>query len=394
MSKALQMGPVGARPLVEGLTESKIREVANAGMGLEGVIPLWYGEPDTATPDFVVEAACAALRAGHTFYTENLGIDELRQALAGYLTGLYARPIDFNRVTVTGSGMIGVNLLQQILTDPGDNVVVTSPVWPNMIEAIRVMNGEPRRAPIKFVNGDWHLAADDIFALVDDRTRAILVNSPNNPTGWIMERDDQQKILDFARERGIWVLADEVYSRIVFDRKVAPSFLDLAEPDDRVVVLNSFSKTWAMTGWRLGWLVTPPDMQPLLQKMIEFHYSCAAHFTQTAAISAVEKGEPFIADIVERYRQGRDLVFDRLSALPNIRIARSRGAFYAFFGVVGIDDGVEHCKEILTRAKVGLAPGAAFGPGYDNYIRLCFANSQERLGEALDRMVPILEEKA
>ncbi len=394
MTAGLNAGPMGARATVEGLTESKIREVANAGMGLDGLIPLWYGEPDTATPDYIVEAACAALRSGHTFYTENLGTDELRVALARYLSGVHEKPIASDRVTVTGSGMIGVNLLQQLLTDPGDNVVVASPVWPNMVEAIRLMSGEPRLAPIKLGNNDWYLDPEDIFALVDSRTRAILINSPNNPTGWIMERADQQRVLDFARERGIWVLADEVYNRIVFDRPAAPSFLDIADPEDRVIVLNSFSKTWAMTGWRLGWLTVPAYLQPTLQKLIEFHYSCAADFTQQAAIAAVQGGEDFITGIQERYRTGRNLVYDRLSVLENVRLARPGGAFYAFFEVDGVEDSVELCKDIILQTKVGLAPGAAFGPGYDSFVRLCFANSEERLNKALDLIIPVIAERS
>ncbi len=392
MNAALSSGPLGVPVRIERLTESKIREVANAGMGREGLIPLWYGEPDTDTPDFVVEAAYKAMKDGCTFYTENLGMDELRQALADYMTRLHAKPIDFDRVTVTGSGMIGVSLLQQLLTDPGDNVVVSAPVWPNMFESIRVMSGEPRLAPIKLGNDGWRLSPQDIFERVDGRTRAILVNSPNNPTGWVMEREDQQAVLDFARERGIWLLADEVYNRIIFDRPVAPSFLDLAEPDDRVIVINSFSKTWAMTGWRLGWLTVPAYLQPTLQKLIEFHFSCAAHFTQVAAVAAIEQGEDFIAVINRRYMAGRDLVIDRLQKLPNVQVARPAGAFYAFFGVDGVDDSVAACKEIIHRANVGMAPGAAFGPGYDRFFRLCFANSQERLEEAMSRVIPILAE--
>ena len=385
-------GAAKGRPLVEGLVESRIREVANAGMGMEDLIPLWYGEPDTHTPDFIVNAAVDAMKSGHTFYTENLGVDELRHALADYMSGLHQKPITKDRVTVTGSGMIGVNLLQQLLTEPGDNLVVTAPVWPNMVESIRLMHGEPRLAPIKLGNDGWKLDPEDIFALVDSDTKAILINSPNNPTGWIMERADQQLVLDFAREKGIWVLADEVYNRIVFDRAVSPSFLDLAEPEDRVVVINSFSKTWAMTGWRLGWLTVPSSLQPTLQKLIEFHYSCAADFTQQAAIAAVRDGEEFIQSIVQKYRLGRDLVCDRLLALPNVRIAKPGGAFYAFFEVAGVEDSVELCRDILRRTKVGLAPGSAFGTGYENYVRLCFANSEERLSKAMDLIVPVLAE--
>ena len=385
-------GPAGARVLVEGLAQSKIREVANAGMGLEGVIPLWYGEPEAPTPKFITDAAAEALAQGCTFYTQNLGIDPLRETLAEYMSGLYAKPVPMERIAVTASGMASINLIQQILVDPGDNVVVTGPIWPNLVEAVRTMGGEVRYAQIRFGNDGWQLTPERIFELVDGRTRAIMVNSPNNPTGWVMERSDQQAVLDFARERGIWVVADEVYARLIYDRPVAPSFVDIAEPEDRVIVVNSFSKSWCMTGWRLGWVTAPLSLMDTLEKMIEFHYSCPAHFSQVAAITAVRDGETFVADMVARYKRARDLVSDRLGGLSRVRLHRPSGAFYVFFALEGLTDSLGTCQEIVRRSRVGLAPGSAFGPEGEGYIRLCFANTEERLAEALDRLEPLFEE--
>ncbi|MBT7667228.1 MAG: aminotransferase class I/II-fold pyridoxal phosphate-dependent enzyme, partial [Rhodospirillaceae bacterium] len=241
LARNLESGPVGARDSVERLGNSLIRDVANAGMGLDDVVALWYGEPDLPTPDFICQAATASLARGETFYTPNFGIDELREALAEYMTGLYQRPIDSDRVAVTASGMSATNLMQQVLTNPGDNVVVTAPVWPNLIETVRVMGGEPRFAWLQFGNQGWSLDLEQMFSMVDERTRAILINSPSNPTGWVMSLEEMAEVLDFCRARGIWVLSDEVYARMVFDRQAAPSFLEIAEPDDRLVVVNSFS---------------------------------------------------------------------------------------------------------------------------------------------------------
>lgn len=387
-SNNLESGPVGARDSVERLGTSLIRDVANAGMGMDDVVALWYGEPDLPTPDFICQAATASLARGETFYTPNFGIDELRDVLGDYMSDLYQRPIHRDRVAVTASGMSATNLMQQVLTNPGDNVVVTAPVWPNLIETIRVMGGEPRFAWLQFGNQGWKLDLEQMFAQVDDRTRAILINSPSNPTGWVMSLDEMREVLDFCRARGIWVLSDEVYARMVFDRPVAPSFLEIAEPDDRLVVVNSFSKSWCMTGWRLGWLTAPPALMPTLEKMIEFHYSCPAHFSQVAGITAVREGEDFVIETVARYKQARDLVIDRLQAMPKVRVHRPDGAFYAFFAVDGMTDSLATCKEILAETHVGLAPGAAFGSKGEGFIRLCFASTLDRLDNAMDRLEP------
>jgi aspartate/methionine/tyrosine aminotransferase len=382
----LASGPSGARRALENIQHSKIREVANAGMAVSDVIALWYGEPDLPTPAFICDAAARSMARGETFYTENFGIPELREALATYASKLHGREIAMERIAVTASGMSATNLMQQVLTDPGDNVVVSAPVWPNLIETIRIMGGEPRFAWLKFGNAGWRLDLDELFAQVDGRTRAILINSPSNPTGWVMSGAEQREVLEFCRQRGIWLLSDEVYDRIIYDRAVAPSVLDLAEPEDRVVVVNSFSKTWCMTGWRLGWLTAPSSLMPTLEKMIEFHYSCPAHFSQSAGIVAVREGESFVSELVSRYREARDLVIDRLKGMPRVRVHEPQGAFYAYFAVEGMTDSLSTCKDIVRQTKVGLAPGAAFGPGGEGFIRLCFANTLEPLETAMDRL--------
>ncbi|MFP6705827.1 MAG: pyridoxal phosphate-dependent aminotransferase [Alphaproteobacteria bacterium] len=385
---SLVSGPAGARLTTESLGVSLVREVGNAGMGIDDVVALWYGEPDMPTPDYICQAVAAFLARGETFYTENFSIDELRQTLSAYMSDLYGRRIDKERAAVTATGMSATNLMQQVLTNPSDNVIISAPIWPNLIETIRIMGGESRFAWLQFGNQGWSLDLYQIFAMVDGRTRPIMINSPSNPTGWVMSLEDMRAVLDFGRERDIWVLSDEVYARIYYKGRVARSFLEIAEPDDKLVVVNSFSKSWCMTGWRLGWLTCPPALMPTLEKMIEFHYSCPAHFSQVAAVTAVRDGEDFVTETVARYHQARDLVIDRLDAMLNVWAHRPDGAFYAFFAVEGMDDSLESCKDILRQIHVGLAPGAAFGERGEGFIRLCFASTLALLDDAMDRIEP------
>ncbi|MEQ9639519.1 MAG: pyridoxal phosphate-dependent aminotransferase [Alphaproteobacteria bacterium] len=392
MKQTLATGPSGARAHADALRGSQIREVANAGMGLADVIALWYGEPDLPTPDFICQAAAEALARGDTFYTENLGVPALRETLARYMSRLYGRDLGPERIAVTASGMSGVNLVQQVLVDPGDNVVVVGPLWPNMVEAVHLMRGETRIVPLQFGNDGWRLDLQRVLDNIDGQTRAVLVNSPSNPTGWVMERDAQQALLDACRERGVWILSDEVYTRLIYDRPVAPSFIEIAEPEDRVIAINSFSKTWAMTGWRLGWLAAPTSLMGTLEKCIEYHYSCPAHFSQTAGIVAIEQGEPSVREMVARYHAARDLAVDRLQAMRGVRLHRPAGAFYAFAKVEGMTDSLAFCKRAVREARVGLAPGSAFGPEGEGFFRLCFASTLPRLAEAMDRLAPLLDE--
>ncbi len=391
MDQMTQIPPAGIRPGILRLDDSRIREVAHFGMKRGGVVPLWFGEPDEPTPDFICEAAAEALRQGHTFYTESAGVPELRDALAEYLTPLCGRPISSDRIVITASGMNAIQIIMQSLVDAGTNVVTTSPLWPNCAETVRIMGGEVRPVLLSMGNDGWQLDIERLMDSCDADTRALFINSPNNPTGWVMPRDQQQALLDFAREKGIWIIADEVYDRMVFEGTRAPSFLDIAGEDDPVLVLNSFSKSWSMTGWRMGWITAPPGMIPTLLKMNEFNTASAATFAQHAGVVAVKQGEPFIARSVARYKQGRDLVFDRLSQHPRVRIVQPKGAFYHFFAVDGMTDSLDFTKRLVAEHRVGLAPGSAFGPGGEGHLRLCFANSSEILNHCLDRIETMLD---
>jgi len=375
-----------------GMPDTPIVEVSMSVFGDPDVVPLWFGESDLVTPDFVREAASQALQAGETFYTWQRGIPELRAALSAYTERLYRIECPDSRITVTTGGMQAILLTCQLLLDPGDNIVIVSPIWPNITSATKLVGGVPKYVALdRTATGGWKLDLQKVFDAVDDRTRAIFVNSPGNPTGWTMTQDEQAALLAFARKRGAWIMADEVYARLIYSRRadgrqVAPSFLELAGPDDSVIVLNSFSKPWAMTGWRLGWLTHPAQRGEQFAKLVQINTSGVPGFLQRGAIAALEKGDDFVAEMVERCRAGGELVFQRLSAIPGITIARPEAALYAFFSVDGVTDTLSFCKTLAKQYKVGLAPGEAFGPGGQGNVRLCFASSAERLSKGLDRI--------
>ncbi len=381
---------VPVRHTVAGIPTSAIRRIAAVGMRMDNVIPLWFGEPDVPTPDFISEAGARALREGKTRYTLNRGIPDLRAALAAYMEGLYGGTVDVERVTVTASAMNAIALVMQCLVDPGDNAVMVGPLWPNIPACARIMGGEAREISLTPGEDGWGLDLDRLFDAVDGRTRAVLANSPNNPTGWVMSRGEQQAVLDFCRERGIWVIADEVYDRIVYDGTFAPSFLEIADPEDLVLRVNSFSKSWAMTGWRLGWITAPAAFGTVIEKMMEFNIANAPSAAQYAGIAALAGGEPFIRESVSRYRAARDLAFRRLGAMPRVSLSLPRGAFYAFFAVDGVADSLAFAEGLLRRTRVGLAPGVAFGPQGEGRLRLCFASALDTLSEAFDRIEPSL----
>jgi aspartate/methionine/tyrosine aminotransferase len=299
-----------------------------------------------------------------------------------------------DRISVTSAGMNAMMLAMECIVGAGDNVVAVTPVWPNIFATAEIMGGAVRHLPLDVTPAGWRLDLDRLFAACDERTRAIYVATPGNPTGWVMSRGEQQAVLEFARKRGLWVVADEVYGRLVYgnpdDRLAAPSFLELAEPDDSLVVVNSFSKTWAMTGWRIGWMVAPARLTSAVDRLIELNTSGAQPFLQRACVVAIEQGEPFVAEMVGRYRAGRDLVLQRLGGMRKVHVVRPEAAYYVMFAVDGMTDSLEFAKRLVHDSRVGLAPGSAFGPGGEGHLRLCFASSTERLSQAMDRLEPIL----
>lgn len=374
------------REALSRIEESKIREVANAGMGLSDVLAFWFGEPDQVTPDLIRNAAKQALDSGATFYTQNLGIPALREAIARYVSRLH-RGVNANQIAVTSSGVNALMLAYQALFDPGDRVVIITPVWPNVTEGPKIVGAAVTRVPLHYAQG-WKLDLARLLAALTPATRAVIINSPNNPTGWSMDRASQQIVLDHCRKLGIWIIADDVYERLYFSdsSSVAPSFLDICNADDLVVSTNSFSKSWLMTGWRLGWIVAPPLLTEQFAKLIEYNTSCAPSFVQQAGIVALEQGATITQEFLQRLHTARDFLVGELNTLPGIHVAAPPGAMYVFLGLAGMTDSVSFAKQLVTTARLGLAPGVAFGPEGEGYLRWCFASSVARLAEGIERL--------
>ncbi len=374
------------RPGITELEDSPIIEVWREGFTTEGVIGMWAGEPDVPTPAFICDAAAKGMADGHTFYSHNRGIDPLRHALVDYHRHVYGLEIPESRFALTSSGMNAVMLVAQAVVDQGDNIVAITPSWPNICRAMQMNGASIREVQMGRGDAGWSLDLDAVFAACDARTRLIYIASPGNPTGFMLERPEAERLLEFARTHNIAIMSDEVYHRIVYDREVAFSFLEIAKPTDPVFVIGSFSKSWAMTGWRLGWLVFPEGLTATFEKLIQFNTSGAQAFLQYGAIAALRDGEPFVKEFVARCAAGRAIVNERLGRMARIRNIPNNGSFYAMFAVDGVRDTLTFCKRAVKEAKIGMAPGEAFGLGAAGLVRLCYAKSPENLTEAMDRL--------
>jgi aspartate/methionine/tyrosine aminotransferase len=377
------------RTAIQNLEESKIREVANAGIGRSDVLAFWFGESDEVTPDFIRQAAIESLQKGETFYAHNLGLPELREAVAQYTSGLHGR-VAGSRIAITSGGVNALMLAVQALVNAGDEVVVVTPVWPNLTAQPLIMGARLKRVSLTPAAGAWTLDLQALLDAVTPQTRLLIVNAPNNPTGWTLTRAEQQAILDHCRKTGTWILADEVYERLYFEdspNRCAPSFLDVASPDDRLVVAHSFSKSFLMTGWRLGWLVMPAAMTHHMGKLLEFNTSCASVFTQRAGVVAVQRTDEVTPRVVAHLKTCRDTLVPLLQALPQVQIAAAKGGMYAFFKLDGFGDSLDVAKRLVAEAGLGLAPGNAFAPEAQGWLRWCFASKDlARLEQGAQRL--------
>ena len=376
---------MSARAAVRSLAASKIRELYNEGLGRRDVLGFWVGEPDEPTPQFIRQAATESIAAGELFYTHNLGIPALREALAAYISRLH-RPTSPEQIAVTSAGVNALMLASQLLVDPGDRVVEVVPLWPNLQEIPKILGAEVVTVALEFSPEGWTLDLDRLLAALTPGTRVLYLNSPNNPTGWTISPAEQETLLAHCRRHGIWIFADDAYERLYFGGGVAPSFLDRMDDGDRVISTNTFSKAWLMTGWRLGWLVVPPSLVADLGKLIEYNTSCTPIFVQRAGLAALRDGEAVIAHSLERLRRARDFLVAELRKLPQVAVAVPSGTMYAFFRIDGMADSLAFCKELVRRHGLGLAPGAAFGPAGEGYVRWCFAAELEKLADGVARL--------
>jgi aspartate/methionine/tyrosine aminotransferase len=380
-------------PSARALPESGIVTVFNYGRLRPGIIGLWAGEGDLATPAHFGEPVKAALDAGQTFYTFQRGVPPLREAIADYLGGLYDRPISPEEIFVTAGGMQAIQMAVQLIIGEGDEVVVPAPSWPNFAGAIIGRGGVPVFAPLSFGKDGWQLDLERLFAAVTPRTRALFINTPANPTGWTASEAELRAILDFACARGLWIIADEIYGCYFYDGTVAPSFQTLREPGDRILFVQTFSKMWAMTGWRMGWLQAPAELGQVIENLIQYNTSGVPTFLQPAGVAAVTEGKDFVRQSIARASKGRQIVCSALEGRPNIRLAWPRGAFYLMFGMEGETNSLQTCLRLVDEANVGLAPGSAFGPEGEGYFRICYLRSASQLRDAMERLTSWLDER-
>jgi len=381
------------RPLIRDLETDNIADFATRANALQGVVRLWYGEGDVVTPAFVREVAAASLAEGHTFYEPDMrGARPLVEALSAYQTALHDRAIGTDRSTVTPGGMQAVHLAMMLTVDPGQGVVYVEPQWPNIRHAITLAGGRPVPVALDMQAHRPALDLQALFAACDETTAAICFSTPSNPVGWTATRDELQAILDFARERGIWIISDEVYNRLWFGNSMgAPSMMALAEPEDRVLTVNSFSKAWAMTGWRVGWLGHPPSVQHKLAAVTQYVNSGTAPFVQHGAAAALAQGEPLVAEIRERCRAGLDAAYETLGRSDAVVLSdKPLGGMYAFFRLSDEDDSRAACFRILEEARVGLAPGYMFGQSARAWLRMCVCRDTDAVREAGERIVAAL----
>jgi aspartate/methionine/tyrosine aminotransferase len=380
-------------PSARALPESGIVKVFNHGRNREGLIPLWAGEGDMPTPEPICSAAKAGLDAGLTFYTWQRGMPPLREALAAYFSRLYDRSMSAEEFFVTGGGMQAIQMAVQLIVGAGDEVIVPEPAWPNFAGAILSRGGVPRPVPMQFGDKGWTLDLGRLFDACNERTRALFINSPSNPTGWTASIDELRAILEFARSRGLWIIADEIYGRFYYKGDIAPSFQNLREPGDLILFVQTFSKSWAMSGWRMGWLQAPPELGQTIENLIQYNTSGVPTFMQPAGIEAINNGEAIARQQIARAVEGRQIVCSAMEPLNNVRFAWPDGAFYLLFGIDGETRSLDSALRLVDEANIGLAPGIAFGPEGEGYFRVCYLRSPDQLREAMARLTGWLRER-
>jgi aspartate/methionine/tyrosine aminotransferase len=382
---------------VENVPHSRIRELAEIAMSMDGVLRLYFGESNLPTPDYIKQAALAAMRDGYTFYTENAGLPSLRRALAEKYRDLHNIELDPAReIVITASGVQALNVGIRCALNPGDEALLLTPAWPNGSSIVSMANAVPRQIPQPLCDGRYHVDFDALEAAVTPRTRLLVYISPSNPLGWVATEQEQEGLLDFARRHGLWLLADEVYDRLYYGARLGepvPSLLCKATRGDAVMVVQSFSKSYCMTGWRLGYLIARGDLGAKAAQLNEFIVSHAPSFTQKAGETALADGEPELVRMLERLRENRDFCFQALAGIAGVTLPKPEGAFYLFPRIDGLRDSFDFCKRLLLETHVGLAPGVAFGEGGEGSVRICYAAERAILEPAMERLAAFLQSR-
>ena len=383
--------PVTLAKSASAVPHSRIRELANIAFGMKDVLALYFGESNQPTPQFIKDAAARALADGFTLYTSNAGMLSLREALRDYYARLHGVMLDpVREIVVTVSGVQALNVAIRCMLDPGDEALILTPAWPNGASIVAMSSARPVTIAQPLRGGRYEIDWDALEAAVTPRTKMLLYTSPSNPLGWVATEEDQDRLLEFARRHGLWLLADEVYERLWYEAPglgvPVPSILKKATREDAVVVAQSFSKAYCMTGWRLGWLVARADLAGKAAQLNEFIISCPAGATQKAAEVALAEGEPEILRMLTRLKANRDFCLEALNAMPGVTVPRPEGAFYLFPQIEGLNDSFDFCRRLLLETHVGIAPGVAFGDGGEGSVRICYAADQSVLGPAMERL--------
>ncbi len=372
-------------PAAQAEPESGIVRAAMYGFTKPGIIPFWSGEGNLPTPEAFSRPATESLLQGETFYTFQGGIPELRQALARYHTRHYGRAFDPASFLVTGGGMQSIQTAIQIISGPDDEIIIPTPAWPNYAGPLRIQGSKPVAVPMTFAGGKWALDLDRLFDAITPRTKAICLNSPSNPLGWTATKVELIAIRDMCRKAGIWILADEVYGQFYYEGQRAPSFLDVCDTEEQLLLCNTFSKNWAMTGWRVGWLQAPKAMANTIERVIQYNTSGTAVFLQRGCTVALDEGDAFIKLQVTKAKRNRDMVVQALKDFSQLKLSVPDGAFYMFFGIEGMTDSMKTAFRIIDEANIGFAPGIAFGDSGEGYLRMCFLKEESKLAEGLAR---------
>ncbi len=380
------------RSVLSALSPNQGAEMLRYGWTKPGILSLAQGEGSVATPDFIADAAYKAMKDGKTFYAPVPGVVELRQEISNYYSTVFGLNIPTNHIFATGSGTTAMHLALTAVLDEGDEIIAVTPIWKNLLGAIELTQAVTVQVPLEYKeNQGWDLDINKLFDAVTFKTKAMLIVTPSNPTGWVMNAQDVERVMDFARERGIWIISDEVYSRLSYTEKRTPSFLDYAEPEDRLFVVNSFSKSYAMTGWRLGWLVGPSYAEGPIRDLAMYDNMGPPTYAQFGAVAALRHGETFIADQVTRFKSNLDMVVDRFQKNGRIVMPKPQATFYAFFKVEGEENDLALVKRLIDEGNLSLAPGCAFGKCCEGWVRMCFAVSKEKMADALDRLEKVVK---
>jgi aspartate aminotransferase len=383
---------------VENVPHSRIREIGELAMSMDGVLRLYFGESNLPTPEYIKQAAIRAIEDGYTFYTENAGLPSLRRAISGNYRRLHEVDLDpAAEIVVTASGVQALNLGIRCALDPGDEALVLTPAWPNGSASVMMANAVVKQIPHPLCGDRYRVDFGALEAAVTPRTRLLLYTSPSNPLGWVATEQEQRGLLEFARRHNLWLLADEVYDRLYYAAPrlgdPVPSILRMATRDDAVMVVHSFSKSYCMTGWRVGWLIARRDLAAKATQLNEFIISHAPSFAQKAGETALVAGEEELAGMLERLKQNRDLCLDALRGMPGVTLPSPDGAFYLFPRIEGLADSFAFCRQLLEETRVGLAPGVAFGEGGEGSIRICYAAERSILEPAMERLAEFLQRR-